>query len=402
MQHFGTFVVGLQNADNLRGIFLATKVVRCDCWFQQDLDESKTMTDLRRSVSAIFVVLIAVLSHRAGQGEEIVVRDERELQSALVSLKNGTTLKIASGDYRGGRSVQGVDRLTIEALDPQHPPHFKGGSSAWHFSRCSNLTLRHLKVSGQQNNGINLDDGGDLQQPVNGVTVEHMEISDIGPRGNHDGIKASGLRRLTIRNCTISGWGGQGIDLVGCHQSLISGCRFIGKDGFSASAGVQLKGGTSEVTVEKCDFRNAGERPLNIGGSTGLPYFRPRGANYEAKQIIVRDNTIEGGLCAAAFVDVDGAEFTGNSIAFPRKWIFRILQETTLDGFVPCRNVVVKDNRIVFRRSEVQTEINIGSGTDPGTFRFESNHWFAEDRPQSSTPRLPTSEIGGHHGRDPR
>lgn len=333
---------------------------------------------------------------------DVTVHDAGELKAALLSLKAGTTLKIAPGDYPGDHAVQGVEGLTVEALDPRQPPHFKGGSVGWHFSRCEGLTLRNLRVSGQQTNGINLDDGGILDRPVKGVTIEHVGISDIGSRGNHDGIKGSGLSGLAIRGCTIEGWGGQGIDLVGCHRSVISGCRFTGKAGFTASAGVQLKGGTSGVTVEQCHFTNAGERPINVGGSTGMAYFRPQGAKHEASGIVVRGNVIEGGLCAAAFTGVDGAEFTGNTILFPEKWIFRILQETSAEGFAPCRNVLVKGNRVVFRRSQVQTEINIGGGTEPGTFRFENNHWFAEDRPDSSKPKLPTAEKDGVHGSDPR
>ncbi len=360
--------------------------------------------NLPRLLAAVSLLLTACAfaQRREPAANVVTVRNAAELRAALQVLKPATVLKIAPGEYPGGHSVQGVERLTVEALDPKNPPHFKGGNTAWQFSRCDGLTLRDVRVSGQQANGINLDDGGQLDRPVKGITIERVEISDIGPRGNHDGIKASGLTGLTIRDCTIAGWGGQGIDFVGCHQSLITGCRFIGKPGFTASAGVQLKGGTSGVVVEKCRFTDAGQRPVNVGGSTGMAYFRPQGAKHEASRIIVRENIIEGGLCAAAFVGVDGAEFTGNTILFPTKWIFRILQETTADGFAPCRNVLVKGNRIVFRRAQVQTDINIGGGTEPTTFRFEGNHWFAEDRPGASKPQLPVAEKDGVHGTDPR
>jgi hypothetical protein len=40
--------------------------------------------------------------------------------------------------------------VTITALDPEDPPHFKGGANAWHFSCCEGLTLRHLRISGQR------------------------------------------------------------------------------------------------------------------------------------------------------------------------------------------------------------------------------------------------------------
>ncbi len=332
----------------------------------------------------------------------IVVTDADSLRESIRKLQSGTTLRIAPGDYPGGHHVTGVDLLTIEALDSARIPHFKGGANAWHFSRCKDLTLRHLRMSGQTGNGLNIDDGGLFDQPITGITLEHLEINDIGPSGNHDGIKCSGLDKVTIRDCTLAGWGGQGIDMVGCHESLISGCRFNGKPGFSATAGVQVKGGSSDITIEKCHFVNGGERPLNVGGSTGLNLFRPPGAKYEAKRILVRGNTIEGSPCAAAFVGVDGAEFSGNTILFPEKWIFRVLQETVAAGYTPCRNVLVRDNRIVFRRAQVQVEVNVGGGTEPATFRFEKNHWYATDRPQSSKPRLPSDEKGGVYGIDPR
>lgn len=349
-------------------------------------------------MKAALLLLIATFAH-AG---EVVVRDATELKAALRDLKPGTVLKIAPGDYPGGHHVSGVETLTIEALDAKNPPVFKDGSNGWHFSRCAGLTLRSLRIAGQRDNGLNLDDGGQLDKPVAGITLDRIEVSDIGPSGNHDGIKCSGLDQLTIRDCTITGWGGQGIDFVGCHRALITGCRFVGKPGFTASAGVQLKGGTADVTVEKCRFTDAGDRPLHVGGSTGLPYFRPPGAKYEATRIIARDNIIEGSLCAAAFVGVDGAEFTGNTILFPTKWIFRILQETREPGFPPCRNVLIKDNRIVFRRSQIRTDLNIGDATAPATFRFENNRWFAEDRPQASKPSLPVEEKAGTYGVDPR
>jgi hypothetical protein len=321
------------------------------------------------------------------------------LSAALRSLKAGDVVKIAPGDYPAGHFVSGIANLTIEAKDPANPPHFKGGKEAWHFSRCPGLTLRHLKVSGQSANGINLDDGGERDQPVAKVLIEGLEVSDIGPNGNFDAIKCSGLQDLTIRNCNISGWGGQAIDFVGCRKSLITGCVFTGKPGFSQHTGPQFKGGCEDIVIEKCRFKDAGQRPVQAGGSTGMDYFRPPGAKYEARRITIRDNLIEGGMCAAAFTGVDGAEFTGNTVKNPDKWIFRILQETKAEGFSPCRNVLVSNNSFVFQRAKVREEINIGPGTAPESFRFEMNRWLAEDKPEASTPKLPVVEKDGIYGK---
>ena len=328
----------------------------------------------------------------------IEVKSAGELRPAVNGLKSGDTLKIGPGEYPAGHYVENIEKLTIEALDPERPPHFKGGKEAWHFSRCANLTLRNLRISGQSANGINLDDGGEMDEPVDGILLEGLVISDIGPNGNFDAIKCSGLRGLTIRDCEIAGWGGQAIDFVGCRKALITGCRFTGKPGFAQHTGPQFKGGCEDVVIERCHFKDAGQRPVQAGGSTGMAYFRPPGAKYEARRIIIRDNVIEGGMCAAAFTGVDGAEFTGNSVKNPDKWIFRVLQETKEEGFAPCRNVVISGNTFVFQRSKVRDEINIGPDTAPETFTFENNRWFAEDKPGDSKPKLPVAEKGGSYG----
>lgn len=350
----------------------------------------------------LLVFFVAAFASPMRAAEVVVVRTVAELKEALRAPAAGTTIRIGPGEFPGGWMVSGVAGVTVEALDAKARPVFRGGKGAWQFSQCPGLTVRGLVLIGQTGNGLNIDDGGQRERPVRGVTIEGVEVRDIGPQGNHDGIKLSGLDELTVRDCRVEGWGGQGIDMVGCHRVLVTGCELRGKDGFSATAGIQMKGGCSEIVVEKCRFVRAGERPVNMGGSTGLDYFRPPGALYEARALTVRDCLIEGSQCAAAFVGLDGGEFSGNTILFPEKWIFRILQETTVEGFAPCRRVIVRGNRIVFRRAQVATELNIGPGTQPETFEFAGNRWFAEDRPAASKPKLPTAESGGEYGVDPR
>lgn len=353
-------------------------------------------------IHPLAALLPALVFSCIAAGEPLVVTGRDELKAALPNLKENAVIRIAPGDYGSGYQVRNIPNLTVEALDPSSPPVFKGGKQAWHFTRCDGLTVRHLVITGQSSNGINIDDGGQRDAPVKGVALQGLRISGIGPTGNHDAIKLSGLHGFTIRDCQIEGWGGQAIDMVGCHSSLVTGCTITGKPGFSQATGIQTKGGSSSIIIEKCRFTNTGQRPLNVGGSTGMPYFRPSGAKHEARDITVRDCVIEGGDCAAAFVGVDGAAFTGNTILHPEKWIFRILQETKMEGFVPCRNVTISGNRIIFRRSQVKTDINIGPGTEAESFTFSGNRWFAEDAPEKSRPTLPSEEEQGEYGTDPR
>jgi hypothetical protein len=347
----------------------------------------------------LLVLIRFVFSAEAGVRE---VSSPAELKEALRALENGTTIRIKPGEYPGGWAVAGISDLTIEARDPKTPPVFRGGATGWHFSRCENLTVRSIVVIGPSQNGINIDDGGRREQPVRDVTLEGVTVRDVGPRGNCDGIKMSGIIDFTVRGCALEGWGGQGIDMVGCHRGKVADCEFRGKAGFSATAGIQIKGGSSDIVVEKCDFLDAGERALNLGGSTGRDFLRPPDSTCEARALSVRNCRIEGSSCAAAFVGLDGGEFLGNTVMAPKKWIFRILQETRDESFSPSRNVKVRGNRIVFRRADVTTDVNIGPGTDPRSFVFADNQWFAEDRPDASKPKLPVQEQNGIYGVDPR
>ncbi len=101
-------------------------------------------------------------------------------------------------------------------------------------------------------------------------------MQDTGPRGNHDALKMSGVDNFTVRRCRFEGWGGSGIDMVGCHHGVIEDCTFVGKKGFSQSNAVQLKAGTRDVLVQTSFFKDVGHRSINLGGSTGLAFFRPR------------------------------------------------------------------------------------------------------------------------------
>jgi hypothetical protein len=132
-----------------------------------------------------------------------------------------------------------------------------------------------------------------------------------------------------------------------------------------------VKGGCKEIVIRHNRLEHAGDRAMNIGGSTGPQFFRPaldhwpRGeSKYEARDITVEANTIVGSNSALCFVNVDGAIARANTIVHPQRWAIRILQETRLPGFVPSRGGVFRDNLIVFRSDHwIEGGCNVGEGT---------------------------------------
>jgi hypothetical protein len=90
------------------------------------------------------------------------------------------------------------------------------------------------------------------------------------------------------------------------------------------------------------------------------------------------------------------------TILNPGKGIPRILQESRQPRFARCGNVRFDHNLVVFRRSAIRTDVNIGPDTRPDTFSFTGNHWFASDAPERSKPELPVAEENAIHGKDPK
>lgn len=303
---------------------------------------------------------------------------------------------IEAGTYRGGHWLSGlqgsaVAPIVIRGADSAAPPVFTGGGSeAWHLSACHHVTLRDLAVRGYAGNGVNVDDGGQLDMPARGIMIERLSIEDTGPDGNHDALKLSGLDGFTIRDCIFRGWGGSAVDMVGCHDGLIEGCRFEGAEGFSQSSGVQAKGGSARVTVRRCEFENAGSRAVNLGGSTGLQYFRPPGAGYEASELLVEGNTFRGSQAPIAFVGAVGCVVRDNDLLYPEKWLLRILQESADPQFAPCQGGIFEGNRIRFDQ-RVQVFVNVGPGTLPDSFVYRDNVWIETDAAgrELASPRVP-------------
>lgn len=360
---------------------------------------------------ALVVALVGPMVAPAGPGfgaeRAVEVADGASLRAALRAARPGTRIRIAPGRYSPGVYVAGLTGteqgpIVIEGAQEKRPPSFEGGGEGWHLSDCAYVTLRNIAVRGQSSNGINVDDGGSFDSPSHHIVLDGLRISEVGPQGNHDPIKLSGVTDFTVRNCVIEGWGGQAVDMVGCHRGLIEGCEFRGKKGFSQGTGPQTKGGSSRVVIRRCLFLDAAARGVNLGGSTGLAFFRPKGALYEAKDITVEECVFVGCEAPVAYVGVDGAVVRFNTFFRPRKWVMRILQETTKEGFAPCRRGRFEDNLIVFRRAEVGVFVNVGPNTQPETFRFARNLWYCEDRPEASRPRLPVAETGGVYAVDPR
>jgi hypothetical protein len=359
---------------------------------------------------ALALLFAGTIIIQSAAGDEIRVSNRDELVRGLREAKAGTTILIAAGEYRGGLSqaqLKGTKErpIVIAGADAANPPVIDGGGSCLHLSSPEHVELRDIVFTGARGNGLNIDDSGSTDTPAHDLILRNVVVHNVGPEGNRDGIKLSGIIDFRIEGCRVERWGsgGSAIDMVGCTRGVVTRCKFHDAGGDSAN-GVQVKGGSSDIVIRRCRFENSGNRGVNVGGHTGLPYFRPRDAAYEAKNITVEDCEFVGGVSAVAFVGVDGAVVRHNTIYRPRRWPVRILQENTDARFAPSRNGKVEKNVIAFRSDEMREAVNVGGNTAPETFKFSGNVWYCIDRPDETRRRvrLPVAETDGTYGSEPR
>ncbi|WP_157238016.1 right-handed parallel beta-helix repeat-containing protein [Desulfobacter curvatus] len=331
-------------------------------------------------------------------GDQIIqVSDLTSLRSALSKAKPGDQILITQGIYDGGfglKNTQGTKErpIVIAGNDPEFPPVFQGRGGAVKMSRVGYVKIKNIRIERRSDNGINIDDGGNYAQPSHHIILENLQISEIGKTGNIDAIKMSGVDYFVVRNCRMQGWGGSGIDFVGCHNGVVQGCTFEGVPGYRTKNAIQIKGGSSRVLVENNAFINCGERTISIGGNTGKPYFRPQNTNFEAENIIIAGNKFIGGEAHIAWVTSRNSHVHHNIFYLPEKYVGRILQETKNSHFILCRKGFFEANMVV-TDGRVRAFFNIGPNTQPETFSFSGNAWY---RFQSDKkPDLPTMELNG-------
>ncbi len=327
----------------------------------------------------------------------------------------GTAIRIHAGTYPVRFNVQDLAGtaeapIWIGGAPGEARPVIEGGSEGLHLTRVRFLVIHGLEIRYTADNGINADDGGEYSNPEasHDLVFRDLLVHHVGGDGNQDCLKLSGINRYTVWNSEFAfcggGGSGSGIDHVGCHHGRIAGNYFHDTSGNA----VQAKGGSEDIEIRANRMVDCGERALNIGGSTGFAYFRPplsaTQPNFEARDIRVIANLIQGSIAPLAFVGAVESSAVHNTVIHPTNWLIRILQETVTTGgytFSSCAGNRVVNNLFYFDRSDLSTYVNIGPDTSPSTFFFSHNLWYAYDNPARSQPVLPVSETGGISGQNP-
>lgn len=323
--------------------------------------------------------------------------------AAVAVVQPGDTILVHAGTYPGGlyfANLQGAPNQWITIKNaPGENPVFEGGTNAIQLTDPAYLHIEGLTFQHQTGNGFNLDDGGSYDTPAHHIVFENCTFQDISATGNNDLLKLSGLDSFQVRNCRFlnGAEGGSGVDMVGCHYGVFEQNHWENQ----GSNSIQAKGGTAWIRIQSNFFKNGGQRTLNLGGSTGLQFFRPDTAHYEAAHLQVFSNIFVGSWAPIAYVGSVNVEVVNNTFYKPENWVIRILQETVdPERFLECGDNSFINN-IIYLDHNLSTETNIGPNTRPESFLFSHNLWYNSALPNWSGPDIPTTDANQMVNADP-
>lgn len=354
----------------------------------------------------MFLLLTFLLNTYLANAATLEVGPNKTFASPALAAQQaqpGDTILIFPSTYTGSNFISNLNGnsnayIHFIGTNPE-TVIFQGGSQGMHFSQVSYIHIEGLSFTQHTGNGLNIDDGGTFSTPTHHIKIINCRFYDMGAQGNNDFLKMSGVDDFEVSGCTFQNGanGGSGIDMVGCHQGKILRCTFNDL----GSNCIQAKGGTQFIDIAQNWFEDGGQRALNLGGSTGLEFFRPQDAPFEAADLNVYANVFVGGWAPIAYVGCVRVHVVNNTIISPQNWVMRILQETINPArFLPCGDNSFINNIVYFNNS-LSTFVNIGSNTDPGSFEFSNNLWYNFASPANSTPNLPASESNSIVGQDP-
>lgn len=156
-----------------------------------------TFEDGRVPVARIHVAT----SGNDSMGNGTLASPFRTISRAVSVAEPGTAVVIHAGDYAAGSYWDGVsgteaNPIWIGGAAGESKPRILDGSEGIHLSRVRYLILHDLEITGADANGVNCDDGGDVDDPeaTRFMVFRGLHVHNIGTGGNNDGLKLSGVR----------------------------------------------------------------------------------------------------------------------------------------------------------------------------------------------------------------
>lgn len=234
------------------------------------------------------------------------------------------------------------------------------------------------------------------------IIVDHCKFQNLNNSGKANTgamLKFTGTDYFEVSNCLFKDGINitDGISLNGNRNGRIFNCRFENMPG----DGSHCKGGTKNITYEQNLFVNCEAAGLDIGGDTGLPYFCPLGAAWEADSIHVFSNIFIGGKTGIKLSSCHNSRIFNNTCFKSTAFAFRSLNASSHPIYLLNNHVY---NNIFSTYSSYPIYLNATAGFAYQTAYFYNNlfHSYKSINPKTlNWSEMPGVNISGNLIADP-
>lgn len=328
----------------------------------------------------------------------------RTIAEAIERAAPGTAIMVNAGTYNENVAINksGIESAPIWLISADGPRAAKIVPAS--------SSKDTIKMNGQENLVIQ---GFDVQEPDSGhygikVSQATSDFSDM-PRnivviGNfvhgqgQDGIKVSQSDNVYVLDNVVDGATDQGIDFVAVNNSVISGNEVKNING---SAGIQIKGGSTNVTVSDNIVHHIDEDGIHIGGGTDEGSMRPGFTDFEANNVTVIGNTVHDvGGRGAWFMGAENSSFVGNTIyAIGSPDVVELLASPVHSPELETKNIRIEGNSfsktdwLVVESGQGSGLIVTGNVTNGGAAPGGSGGGDPTPTPQLPTVSISSTEV---------
>jgi hypothetical protein len=324
----------------------------------------------------------------APPGRQHLVRPGQDLESLLEQAGPGDELILWPGRYRGV-SVRGIAGrrdapIVIRGLRADDPPVIEGGAWGLRLIGVSHLRFQDIVIRKSRIDGIEIGPGEDGTRS-HSIRLERIRVEDTGERPGRHGIALASVDDVMLRDVSVAGWTGSGIEIVGSRDVTVDGAHLEGRDR-GELLGIRLRAGTRRTTIMNSRLVEPGLGAIALGGRSRDQEFPPDetadrdGRRWEVVAPVIEDVTILGSEIALTFLGAKQASVTHVTIVDPRRAAMRIARPRDDVAFGTMDAASISRCLIAWRTLEDPTVIEFGPGaTDDGMWLEENLWWRATD-----------------------
>jgi len=295
------------------------------------------------------------------------------IQAAASAIQPGDTVYLHAGSYAGYQAVSNlkgsatawitITRYQNDAVD------ISGG---WQFVSGEYLRFQNLNFKGNStypSRLFSIDNGGSCTTQANHILVDNCTFSNTTDPAASVAFKFAGVDFFEVSNCVFKDIPAcEAMSYNTCHEGWIHNNRFE-----NCLSGGHIKGGASDITMERNLFVNASQSPwvaYELGGDTGAPFYCP-GDNFEVKNLNFYSNIIIGGYRGLALSSAKDCKVINNTFYNCGQATMRFL--TTSNFYPTLSGNQLENNLFAFGASAY-----FNGGTQPaGAANFSHNIYYS-------------------------